>query len=700
MKKSIKEAVSFAPRRGFRFRKLDISYILGSAGTCNTLQKRVEWLEALLTWIRSNSTVAVNQLRTTGEQSEFPLVDSGHSQAKSIASVRIKFLLHLFNRQPEWRRDVSAVLIQLATELPATELFCDVGISGHGLFGQISGILIERYLPLNSGGDLDRLVTVLFPNESDADWVDSLSPVKIENLLSLIEGDHGRSVWDAFRRSYADAMLIMASQVAGSGNDREMRERLSIVDLPSSAFFRLLMAVQRLHPRLEGSAWVADKDLRELAELQEVIADCLTLTDQAFAYLEKNGVSVGLVFRFERIERLLKRLALMNDFLIAAAKGVPESGLSRLLAELIRASLDAHRLNRLFSGKIRLLSRRIVDHTGDSGEHYITYDRRGYFQMLQSAAGGGMLTVGTTVIKAAIGRFSLPPLLEAIVHSGNYAGSFLAMHFCHFTLATKQPSMTASTLARKLSDFSRGTDSDNMIALIRDAFRSQFAAAIGNVGAAIPMAALVTWLYQRLTDRQIFTETYAQKTLESLDPFTSMTIPFAVLTGVILWTASLCAGAIENWVALHQMSRRVEHVPILVSWLGAAKMQRIVNFSTSNLPGVAGSVVLGILLAMTPVMGVLTGLPLDVRHVTLSSSALSIASVTLGDQVDTQDVVRAALGVGLTGLMNFGVSFFLALVVASRAQNVRRGLLGLIAKRVFRIFLHSPLAFFWPTLKK
>ena len=696
MKKSIRDTVAFAPTRSFQARKHDITYILAGASTCRTAGDRVAWLQSLLAWIRAAGlpTPAAGSAAT---QTGFLPDDTGASPT-SRAAVRIRFVLHLCDRQPEWGAAVGSTLAQLAAEIPATELFCEVGFfSGHGLFGQVGSILIDRYLPVKGGSrDLDQLVTSLFPGEQDAAWVETLDSAQIAQILSVIEGQRGAAVWSSMRRSFADAMLIIASQVTGAGMDREMRRRVPMGDIATSAFFRLFTAVQRLHPRLEGSAWVDAGDRRELDALKDAIADGLAIMEQAFTYLEAHGVSVDLVFRFERTELLLERLAQMTRFLIAAADGRSALALGPLIGELVRANQDAHRLARLFSGKIRLLSRRIVEHTGDSGEHYIVQDRAGYFQMLWSAGGGGVLTVGTTILKATIARFPMPPVLGLLANASNYAGSFLAMNFCHFTLATKQPSMTASTLARKLSEFAYGTHSQEVVETIRDAFRSQFAAAIGNVGAAIPSAMLLTWLYQKESGQQIFTNAYAHKTLVSLDPLTTLTVPFAILTGFLLWTASLLSGAVENWVALHQMAPRLENSPYLRFWLGPERTKKSVRFLSKHLSGVAGSVILGSLLALTPFIGALTGLPLDVRHVTLSSSALTIAVMTMGPLAEPTAIGRAVVGVALTGAMNFGVSFFLALVVASRAQNVRRGLLLMVGRRVVRTFFRAPLRFFWP----
>ena len=77
----------------------------------------------------------------------------------------------------------------------------------------------------------------------------------------------------------------------------------------------------------------------------------------------------------------------------------------------------------LLRGSAELLARKIVERAGHTGEHYITSSRREWVGMLLSAAGGGILTAGTTFAKFLIGRFKLPFFLEGLAASVNYSAS-------------------------------------------------------------------------------------------------------------------------------------------------------------------------------------------------------------------------------------------------------------------------------------
>jgi site-specific recombinase len=100
---------------------------------------------------------------------------------------------------------------------------------------------------------------------------------------------------------------------------------------------------------------------------------------------------------------------------------------------------------------------------------------------------------------------------------------------------------------------------------------------------------------------------------------------------------------------------------------------------------------------MTPVMGKFFGLPLDVRHVTLSTGALTQAVSALGREgLSHPDLFPAMLGIGIIGCLNFGVSFVLALAVALRAREVERSDRFRLLVSVLTTFFRSPLQFFFP----
>src|SRR5204863_8268885 len=134
-----------------------------------------------------------------------------------------------------------------------------------------------------------------------------------------------------------------------------------------------------------------------------------------------------------------------------------------------------------------------------------------------------------------------------------HAGGSVIMHLLGFTLATKQPSMTAAALAGTLHDNAGQQELAPLVKVIARITRSQLAAAIGNVGLVIPAAIGFETIYRRSTGQSFLDPEAAKYVLHSLDPIHSGTIFYAALTGVLLWLTSVGAGWIENWAVYRRL---------------------------------------------------------------------------------------------------------------------------------------------------
>ena len=104
------------------------------------------------------------------------------------------------------------------------------------------------------------------------------------------------------------------------------------------------------------------------------------------------------------------------------------------------------------------------------------------------------------------------------------------------------------------------------------------------------------------------------------------------------------------------------------------------------------------MLGMAPAIAMFFGLPLDVRHVTLSTGQVTAAFAQLGgDRLWSPATVWIVIGILGIGLLNIIVSFSLALFVAIRARNLR----GPERHEFFRALgsrvMKSPLSFVLPT---
>jgi site-specific recombinase len=366
------------------------------------------------------------------------------------------------------------------------------------------------------------------------------------------------------------------------------------------------------------------------------------------------------------------------------------------VVRIMEARLHDRKLGDILAANLHLLSRKIIERAGHTGEHYITTSRGQYGKMLLSAGGGGLLTTLTAVLKFSITWLKLPLFVEALLLGSNYAGSFLLMQFLGFTLATKQPSVTAAALAVTLQKTAGHAELGPLVTTIACITRSQLAAAIGNIGLVIPGVLGFDFVWRNLHAGAPFldaeTATYV---VHSLDPLHTGTVFFAALTGVLLWSSSIAAGWLENFGAYRRLPEAVaDHW--LGRFVGRGTMAYFSRVFARNIAGLGGNVALGVLLAATPIAGKFFGLPLDVRHVTLSAGALALAASSLGTQGGHGAWLMAVLGIVVIGALNFGVSFVLALSVALRARQVERGDRWRLLASVAATLVRSPAQFFWP----
>lgn len=157
--------------------------------------------------------------------------------------------------------------------------------------------------------------------------------------------------------------------------------------------------------------------------------------------------------------------------------------------------------------------------------------------MYKSAAGAGVIIATMATLKILSARLVMAPLMQAFIFSMNYSLGFMLIHVLHFTVATKQPAMTAAALAATVQQRkgSKTAQIAELAALIINIIRTQFIAILGNISIAIPVAAIITLLWQYGMDEPLLNHIKATQTLHALNPFTSLAIPHAAIAGVCLF---------------------------------------------------------------------------------------------------------------------------------------------------------------------
>jgi site-specific recombinase len=292
-------------------------------------------------------------------------------------------------------------------------------------------------------------------------------------------------------------------------------------------------------------------------------------------------------------------------------------------------------------------------------------------------------------LKFALAGLTLAPFFAGLAVGLNYAVGFLLIQLLGFTLATKQPSVTAATLAGVVGEGARGERLASLVEIIPRITRSQLAAFAGNLGVVAPVAVALGLGWHQVTGEGFLSPEKARATVASLHPWRSGTLAYAALTGGLLWASSVAGGWLENFLVYRRVPEALAHHRALRRLLGEGGARRLADTVLHAASGVGANVTLGFMLAAVPGVGGFFGLALDVRHVTFALGSLALAGPALGSAAVLEPGFLAALaGVGLTGLLNFTISFSLALGVAARARDVpvREALpfLRAVASRFFR----------------
>jgi site-specific recombinase len=611
---------------------------------------------------------------------------------------RLRLLARACEVFPACGARLARVLASVFAEAPLLGLLSRAGIpADRGLFGETMDRLSRSILPQPiDPQDFGQLISNCFPARRDVVWLASV-PAALSLRLAVALGPahtRGPSPWPELERGAADALSLIAQRVSAVGLYDVLRERSPRVPLRSSPFFLLPRATDALL----GAYFSGDRlgQANALGDCQALVKACYDTVAAVTHNLEHTGVSVDAVYRLELITKNLERYEAVLERLTTSDPPERADGVKRLLIRLLDARRKERDLGEIITNNLHLLARKIIERAGHTGEHYITTSRREYVKMLLSAGGGGVLTTGTAATKYFVAWGHFAPFVEGMLSAVNYAGSFLVMQALGFTLATKQPSMTAAALAHSMKTSASERDLSALVTMIARITRSQLAAAIGNIGMVIPTALAFDLFWRSRSGHSFLDETTATYVVHSLHPTQSGTIGFAALTGVLLWVSSVGAGWLENWATYRRLPEAIaEHrIGRLIGRRTTAWASRVFAHSIS---GIGGNVVLGFLLGMTPVAGKFFGLPLDVRHVTLSTGSLTLAIASQGlAALSSPEVRAAALGIAIIGALNFGVSFVLAISIALRAREVPyRDRLRLLASVVVTA-VRSPLQFVFP----
>lgn len=665
--------------------KHDLNSILSSANPNVSLEERIIWIQKLMYWIRSTEKIPIQ-------------FDSSIGQ---IHTARVSFILQLLDRNLEWKQAVSRIFRTVIQETNALQLFCDTGLPKEvGFLQEATDRFLNKLIPTPPDDkELSELFLKIFPRKEDAIWVKNLSNDTLTKVVALIEFEaENKNIWQKVQYDITEAICIIISQIHAIGLSEGVRKRTNLDAIKNSPFLLLNESIDNfLNSYSQNNN---DEILTIILKCNYNIKLCRYAIREVFQHLEDFGISVTLVYQLEKLTYHLDRLEVLLTFLYSKEKLYQSNIIQNFISKLIKESLAKKSLKSLIQTNLNQLSRKIAERAGKTGEHYITSNKKEYFYLFKCAAGGGIVTAFTTFIKFFIVTTKLPYFFEGLFASLNYAVSFVFIQLCGFTLATKQPSMTAAALAGKLHDIKESSSLNSFVDEITKLTRSQFSAILGNIILVVPSCLLIDLLYKKVTGHSTITAEKAYATIHSFSLF-GPSIFYAIFTGFLLWASSLVAGWFENWAVYRRLPEAIAKNKRLVFLFGQEKSEKLSKFFANNISGFGGNISLGFMLGMTPQLGNFFGILLDIRHVTLASGSFAFALSALDFTiVNKYEFIYACLGIIMIGVLNVSVSFSLALSVAIRARKIHSMERKQIRSAIFKRLISSPIEFFYPRSKK
>jgi site-specific recombinase len=585
-------------------------------------------------------------------------------------------------------------ILSLFVAAPQSPVIAEAGVqTGQGFGLELRHRIGHRLLPRVPRPDrLDDVAEILFDGRHDHLWVAAIDDhdwLKLFERLGLNQLESGAS-W-RLRQTLLEAARTLSYRIASVGLDSELLRNEPNLDRLESPFIAQNAEFLPIYAQALAKQELPDAELAR--HLPVLLEQCEDVIDRIRRRARESGTSVRLTYLLARLDQLIDRLRLIIDTLFddqCALNAV------RLFKTLVAGFKTRDRAFRFIGENINLLARNITENASRHGEHYIATEWPAWLAMVRAAALGGVIIAVMAALKIQLGHLHLPPLTEGLLFGLNYGIGFALIHMVGGVVATKQPAMTATTLAAELED-ARPSELKRVADMVRSVAHTQFAAIAGNILLALPVAGLIALTWPTLFDRPLAEPTKAASLLAELHPIESGALWFAAVAGVGLFLSGLVAGYYDNKVRYLDQAARVANHPWLRGWLSPDRRARLADYIDHHHGAIMGNLLFGLYLGLAGSIVDLTGLPIDIRHVAFASANVGSALALADFRIPHAALALALAGVAGIGLVNLLVSFSLALYVAMRSRQQTLALLPGLLIKVVQLFLTRPWTFFYPS---
>ena len=618
---------------------------------------------------------------------------------------RWQYLNALLLTQPQYRIALRNAVVRLLASRHQVSFYTESGLlPNSGFFSELNRKLIQKVLPEPTDNtDLRSCLNRVFSRSDDDSWITAIPTEDRHAFWQLLEihATDDIASLQIILEQMLESLLILSHRVCAMGLEPELIRaypRLRDNDSPFIAMnIELIDFIADFRRGLNG-----ETDCDDGSHLLVLLEQCANTVRKIHQSSSRLGTSMRLSFLLTRLSQYLERLRLLIQVLTVRFHPDAPEELVQCWTEFLSDALAGERkhnsISNHFSNLLSIMALRITDNAAHTGEHYIANNAQEWRNMLRHSCGAGFFIAVLSLLKILSGNWHLGATAQAWLNGLLYAGGFAIIYMLHFIIATKQPAMTAATLAGSISQIrGRLREIEKIVDLVVDTFRSQLAAIAGNICVGFPLAILISLALDNHLGGHIVQQEKALHLLSDLNPIHSLALFHAAIAGVWLFVTGLVSGYLDNLAAYTQLNLRIAQLP----WLRKLAGEQIANttgeYIADNAGGLGGNIFFGLMLGLTPLFGAILDLPLDIRHIAFSSANLGYAIAALDFvNVSAGMLLWAVCGVGLVGMTNLGVSFTLALWVAMRSRKVSMRMLAPVLPRLLQRIRTQPKSFLFP----
>jgi site-specific recombinase len=525
-----------------------------------------------------------------------------------------------------------------------------------------------------SSGFVSRIFKKILPSIPEEGTVEFLLFKSRNNINSIISSIDFENIYSSKISEELDISIkALCSKIAAFGLDNNINNKFKLLKLDSDSFETLLSQMIQLE----------SNDLHKIKELTSTL-DAIENNILALRRFKSMiGISLHLTIVTRRILEFIHRV---KELLVLKLNLNSVSHWEEILKNYIKYYKEKYSIKTFIVGHFDLLIFEAVEHTSNKGGKYIADTRQEYWQFLYKSMLGGALIAFFALFKIYMGTYKLEPLGYAFITSLNYAFCFILAKQMGGIIATKQPAMTASAIAKHIdkNDDLKFDSIKEIVNLIKKVLGSQFISLVGNFTMALLCSCLLFKVFQWIgVQNSLGIEpVYLMK-----DVMPSIhLIGYAAIAGIFLALSGLISGYVDNKVIASKIAYRITNSRLFL------KSTVIANFIKARGGSLFGNLSLGIFLGSAFLLSYIAPLSIDIRHIAFSTSYLGYSVMSL--PFDIVIIIKALIGIMLIGFTNLIVSFSITLLLALKSRGAKFSLIPHLFIHSIKDFINNPLEYF------